>query len=440
MSKHENALTPWTPAPSLLLSATEPAELVAIACRGLSSRDRKSIVSAFASESYEMVSAFIWSKAAAVLKKQIAKLGMEFVGEMLRRPDLSEDSDPSTSIGDHDAIALAEDLGIINATEGMRLKHSLELVAHFAKLDQEEAEGVAMQREEAVSLLKTCMTAIFTQPDLEAAVKFADFRTALTERTFKPNDGDIEAVAGSPYFFKRITIGAVLAVVKAGKGAAKEHAIGNLNVLLPRIWADLRQPERWQVGQAYADANDSGDRSASTGLKTALLKVRGFDFVPETLRSSTFSEAAARVLLAHFGYNNYYNEPEPMSVLARLGSTVPRPAFPKCMEATLAVRLGNPWGHSTAAQPYAKEVLNGLRAEQWEYYLNQCLRGDRTVLDKLRSQDRPIQCWIALVKEFDLDKQEITEPTVRKLILASASGNSDRLRSAADKLRKDILE
>ena len=53
----------------------------------ISTRDTKSIISAFESGSYEMMATFVWSKAAAVLKKQLASLGMEFVGEMLRRQE-----------------------------------------------------------------------------------------------------------------------------------------------------------------------------------------------------------------------------------------------------------------------------------------------------------------------------------------------------------------
>jgi hypothetical protein len=102
--------------------------------------------------------------------------------------------------------------------------------------------------------------------------------------------------------------------------------------------------------------------------------VHGFDFVPESLRSTTFSEAAARVLAAHFGFNNYFNEIEPMAILAQLGTAIPKPAFAKSMEATLAVWLGNHWGYSWSAESHAEKVLNSLRAEQWSYYINECLR------------------------------------------------------------------
>jgi len=94
-----------------------------------------------------------------------------------------------------------------------------------------------------------------------------------------------------------------------------------------------------------------------------------------------------------FEMNNFYNEQEPMSHLADLGTAIPKPAFAKCLEATIAVWLGNYWGNSWAAEARAERILKSLRPEQWEYYINECLPRDRTVLDKLITSDKPINRW-----------------------------------------------
>jgi hypothetical protein len=59
-----------------------------------------------------------------------------------------------------------------------------------------------------------------------------------------------------------------------------------------------------------------------------------------------------------------------MATLANLGTAIPIPAFAKCMEATLAVRMGNYYGHSYGREKYSLLVLESLRPFQWEYYLN----------------------------------------------------------------------
>jgi hypothetical protein len=400
-------------------SAETPDDIVPYGRATLSKRDIQSILAGFNAQGYEMVSIFVWTKAAAALKKQLATLGMEFVGEMLGRPDLNDDSDPTAAIADHEVIALAEDLGMITATQALRLKQSLQLVTHFASKEQGEDEVEVMQREEAVSLLRTCITSILGKPRFEAAVQFADFRKRLGEHNLQAEDTDVAAIASSPYFFVRTTLSVLLSMVKTSKGATLEHAVGNTMVIVPKLWERIRSNERWQIGQAYAEVNAAGNRLASAGLKKALLDVRGFDFVPETLRSNTFTEAAARVLSAHFAFNNFYNEADPMATLANLGTAVPKPAFAKCMEATLAVRLGNRWGCANAAQAAAKQVLDRLRPAQWSYYFDECLPRDRTVLDKLASESQPVHRWCELIDEYGSLDSPPRDTFVKDLLAAS---------------------
>lgn len=437
MPDEPNQLAVWTPKDTVEIpsSADTPTEIVKYAVPTLTKRDMQAIVAGFHAEGYEMVSTFVWTKAAAILKKQVATLGMEFVGEMLGRPDLDDDSDPTSAIGDHEAISLAEDLGMITATQALRLKHSMQLVNHFAALAPDDQNNEEMEKSEAVSLLKSCITSILGKPSFEAAVRFADFRRSLTERRLEANDGDVLAIKGSPYFFIRTTLSVLLSSVKTAKGALKEHAVGNSTVLIPALWERFRGPEKWQIGQAYAEVNAAGNKLASAGLKKALLAVQGFDFVPETLRSNTFTETAAKVLSAHFAMNNFYNELDPMEALASLGTSIPMPAFAKCLEATLAVKLGNCWGHAYAAQLPADRVLKSITPTKWHYYFNECLPRDKTVLDKISEDDKPTQRWCGLVREF-LPRDLIAQtPQLDRLLKASLEGNTSKVNRIAETVR-----
>jgi hypothetical protein len=441
MINEDDRISVWIPSDVVDIprSAETPEAIVEYGAATLSKRDVQSIITGFRAEGYEMVSTFVWTKAAAALKKRVATLGMEFVGEMLGRPDLNEDSDPTTSIADHEVIALAEDLGMITATQALRLKQSFQLVTHFASSEETADVGDAMQKEEAISLLRTCITSILGKPRFEGAVQFADFRRRLGERTLQRDDVDVLAIVNAPYFFVRTTLSVLLSMIKVEKGAKLEHAVGNIMLLLPVLWKHLRETERWQVGQAYAEINAAGNRLASAGMKKALIDVQGFDFVPESLRSSTFTEAAARVLSAHFAPNNFYNEQEPMQTLAKLGTSIPMPAFAKCMEAILAVRLGNRWNIAFAAQPFAKQILDSLRPTQWEYYFNECLAHDRTVLDKLAYENNPVTRWFEVVDTYINQEFRPKKKLVGELLKESRrGGTADAVMDKAQKLRSQI--
>src|SRR5690606_15371573 len=119
------------------------------------------------------------------------------------------------------------DLGMITTTQALRLKHALELVTHFANAES-DGEGEGMNREEAVALLRACVTSILGKPQFDAAVQFTAFRRRLVETSLKNDDSDLIAISESPYFFKRTTLSILLAAVKGSQGAKLEHVVRNI--------------------------------------------------------------------------------------------------------------------------------------------------------------------------------------------------------------------
>jgi hypothetical protein len=430
-------ITLWEAKPAAVIAASET-DVVRITSKAiqLSERDTRQLVSGFRSGSYEMASTFVWSKTIAALKKQISSLGMEFIGEMLARPDIVDGTSIADAITDYEAISLAEDLGMVSTTDAMRLKHNLETVTHFASLDPSESDD-QMGSVEALHCLVSCVQSVLGQPQLQVADGFATFRKQLEKKTFKGDEPEMVNLENSPYFFQRTTLRVLLALLKSAEGAQLEHAADNTAVVLPLIWGRLKKPEMWQTGQTYAEVYAAGRKTATQALGKALLKVHGFDYVPENLRSSTFTQAASRVLLAHEGVNNYYNEPAPMQSLASLGTTIPMPAFPSCMTAALCVWLGNSFGHSWDAQPHARKLLSRLSQDKWEYYLNECLPSDNRILEKLVSTD-PQERWILLVKAFELATYRIKVKLVENLIKAGQAGHKSVLRSNAEALLRKL--
>ena len=433
-----NELALWQPKDVQILpaNAKKPAEIVPFA-RQLSTRDRNQVVHGFKAGNYEMAVNFVWIKAMASLKRELATVGMRFLGEMLGRPDLSEDVDVVDSITDREAIRLAEELGVVSLTEAMRLRQSQELVAHFSKLDPSliDAEGIEMEELEAITTLKTCVRNILGKPKIQVATEFVEFREALESRTLDSEDLQIKSLLTSPYFFRRLTISILLSVIDEASGAKLEHSLANMNVILPLLWDGLRDTEKWQVGRTYAEVHSEGKTTAMGGLRKALLKVEGFDFVPESLRSTTFMDAAEKVIKAHEGFDNFYLEEAPMKVLKRLGSIIPTPALPICSSAILAVRLGNRYGKSRYAYPIANNMLDRFTSDRWEYYLNQCLPSDIRILDKLL-YDNPRKEWFRLVAKYEFPNLNIKNRDVKSLISSAERNNHQRTEHYAKVLRQ----
>ena len=378
-----------------------PATIAGYATR-LRKKDREQILTAFEAKNFEMASVFVWSRSMALLKKQMSSLGSEFIGEMLQRPDIDEFTEIGTAVTDSEAISLASDLGVVTSTDALRLRHAQEIMSHLSELDEDDDdEYQAMTIDEALGCLRSCVQSVLGRPKLEVAHDFAKFRKQLEEKTFKAEDPEIAALFGSPYFYIKTTLSILLALAKTASGAQLEHAIRNLNIIMCSTWEELRKTEKWQIGQSYAELSAQGKKEAVKGLRSALVKVSGFAYVPETLRSNMYTKAAREELVAHESFSNYQNEQAPMRMLASLGTSIPNPAFPFCMSATLAVWLGNHYGHSWAAAQSAMSVLSKLSEARWAYYLDECLSGDHLILTKLMD-DQPVDRWIDLSKEVPI--------------------------------------
>jgi len=420
-------------------SLSDPSAIVGKALQ-LRDRERAQIAMNIEAENFELASSFVWMRTMALLKKQLAALGTEFIGELLQRPDIDEYADVGMSVSDAEAISLARDLGILTPLQTLRLLHSQAIVNHFSAVQNDPAgdQNEMMTRDEAVSCLRVCVQGVLGHENIGAAENFKLFRSKLEAETFTATSPEIVMLENSPYFFLRTAISILLAVFKTGKGAQLEHAARNALVIIPRFWKHLRAPEKWQIGQAYAVEFSEGRQDSVRALHAVLLEVAGFDFVPENLRSATFARVASAVISAHQGMNNFYNEPAPTRELASLGTSIPGPALAICMTAVLCVKLGNRYGKSNAAQSYADQILAGLSLDRWYYYLNGRLDQDRVILAEIMSE-KPASSWATLMSGLGLHPGKITHKDVRALIAVSLEGKLDRISSMAGALFRKTL-
>lgn len=95
------------------------------------------------------------------------------------------------------------------------------------------------------------------------------------------------------------------------------------NIEIPRIWEDLLSDNRSSTGFVYAEGTNLGNIPLVKALK-----VKGFDYVLESLWSNTSLKVANNLLTVHFEGNNFY------------------------------IKIGNGWGVSWEAQYTDKILIN----------------------------------------------------------------------------------
>jgi len=427
----------WQPENSgLPANAKQPSVIVNYALQ-LNGKDRKQILTAFENSHFEIGINYLWTKTEHALKKELSTVGISFLAEMLGRTDVDEDDDVEDILTTKDAIRLAEELGVISDTDAIRLRHSYELIIHFSRMDSDEGGTESINEAEAIASLHACVKGVLGRPKVEVAKKFVEFRNALEGETLSEDDSLVQMLGSSPYFFSKLTVSVLMNATKKNSGAKLEHVLANVNVLIPYLWESLRDPERWQVGHTYAEMYSEGKKNAFSGIKSALLKVNGFDYVPENLRSDTFIKAAEDIIKAHEGMNNFYNEPSAVRHLAKLGTTIPTPAFPACTTALLCVVLGNAYGSAWNAVSDAKKLVKSFTEDRWQYYFNQVLPSDTRILEKL-DQNKPVNNWIELFKEPKMSNLQIKNPKVSALIKASIEGDKAKIEKDSKRLLLDF--
>jgi hypothetical protein len=430
----KNKVMLWEPSAVMVVSdSTTDVKTIATAARQLRERERIQLVANFEAGHFEVASTFVWHRAMTILKKQLAKLGNEFIAELLQRPDIDNSTDIVSAISESEALSLAKDLGMLTPTQALRLSHSQEIVNHFASVDGDDELGLeeTLTKEEAVSCLRVCIQGILGQEKIDVAENFAEFRRKLEEKTFTAESPEIVRLLQSPYFFVRTAISILLTTIRTGKGAELEHASRNALVIVPMLWKKLKKPERWQIGQAYAMEFNEGHKESVKALHAILLSVKGFDYVPENLRSITFTRVASAVVAAHQGINNFYNEAGPMRELAKLGSSIPGPALAQCVTAALCVSLGNQYGAAWNAQEAAQEVLASLSSDRWIYYFDERLEADELILNKLAGGGKPLQNWLSIISSLGIDPGQLKTKQIKQLIIDTNAKNSAKVAKTA---------
>lgn len=392
------AVVPWHGPEGVAIPANkrDVSEIVPYAAQ-LTEADKKKISQAFEFESFDMASEYVWRRAMSKLKSTLSSMGIAFIGEMLGRDDINDSSSIENVLTDFDTIRLAESLGVISPTGAMKLRHAFESLSHFSNPQvKEELDYI-----EALSIIKNSIQFVLGDEDTYIPVDFKHIRDRLTSEPIELDDSQLQQLIQSPSFYIGTALRILISAIKNFDDAKLENSLYNTNIILPKIWDKLSEPDRFLIGSTYAKVASKGKRTAESGLKNALLKVNGFDYVPETIRSGTYKQVARSIIEAHFSFSNYHAEPAPVKRLEQLGSTIPKSALPECMQALICIYVGNRYGFSYSASPIAERQLSKISRERWQYYFDKVLHKDDIILEKL-TEDKPKERFVDFIQDNNL--------------------------------------
>lgn len=428
------SITPWnSPNGIIIPPETESISQLTSFVKALSPHEINKIEKACNNKLFDMATEYTWRRTINVIREKIISFGREFVLEMLGRT--GEQNDENDFLSEVDIINLAADLGFINKTARVLFLNYSELIQHYSSRDADSE----MDPFTAKSCIFNCIKYVLSMDEDNYDFSFTTFRDRLKLSKINNDDNLIDDLINTPYFYKRTTVRTLLNLAKSTSGAELENVFSNMITIIPSIWPYLLSDDRYPIGFAYTEAINKNNKDFVKALKSVLLKVKGFDYVPENLRSTTFIECAKNLLKTHNGFNNFHNEPSVAHLLSSLGTSIPGPAVGICITASLAVKLGNYYGHSFGAQEHVNDILKNISTDRWQYYFNQVLPGDTTILYKLAYQDNPISRWIAFLNDISISNISFTTKDIEELITNSKKGKAKLVKSIAQKLYNKLI-
>lgn len=394
----------------------------------LSENQKNQIIGAFNAKAYDMAAEYVWRKTITKLREAILNLGNDFIKELLQRSDSDDNLQIDSLLTDYNTINLAEQLGMISGEGALDLRQSLETLQFYFSSEASK-EGCYLGKLKVLNIVLACVNNILSKPNMQVALEFTQLRDKLLKEDIKEDDIEISQLKLSSLFFLRTVCTVLSSAIKTKQGAVLEHSVNNFKLIIPLIWNKLTDDDKWKIGFLYRDVVSEGNTKAANGVKIALLKNGGFDFVPENLRSQTFIKAAHNLIDKHFEYDNYYKEPRAIKELANLGTVIPEPALMQCMKAYILVYIGNFYGRSISAVDIAEKQLTLIRTEQWIQFFDRMLPYDQDLLGTLYSTSlKPIRNFYELLRTLGMNKLTMETSAGKQLYRAIILKNTVTIR------------
>ena len=430
-----NALTAYNRNTQVAFCKPETAFLTLFDCDNrivsiqLSEREQNAIVLNFKSGMHQMAAELTWIRTMSVLRKRLSFLGEEFIGDMLGY-DKPVYSDNLTEI---EAISLNYDVGFLRRDAKMELMHNSEQIKEYVSRQYQLIDDISMSKTNAMALIHNCIEFVLSDVRELSGLEFISTRERLKSELLSKDSDIIVEIQNGEYFGKRTILRSLINMARTENEKEKPFVYHNMNIIIPIIWKDLSESDKYSFGTTYAEISSSEKKDYVNVIKKILYNVQGYDYVPENLKSNSFIATAKNLINIHNGYNNFYNEPLAAKLLSSMGTIIPDPAIYECINAVLICITGNKYGVSDGAQIYLKKILDNMTALKWLLYFKDLPKNSDMMYQLGYVDDNVVSRWCDVVTNYQLNKLVINDSWTNQLVMASLNKNIVLIRTIAKK-------
>lgn len=370
---------------------------------------------------------YLWDETVSELRRRVAQYDISyFFDTAVASPDRRKrlkDADDLDKIDDSELINGSLQIDLLSDI-GYRHLDYIRYMRNWASAahpNQNEITGLQL-----VSWLETCIREVINLPLSNIVVQIKQLLSSI--KTTRLSQADAKEIS---VFFDRLTTEQADNLVLGLFGIyttpnSTQDARQNVQLLLPNLWPHVDEETKRQIGVRYGRfvASNAQDQKA---LARAFLEIiDGAAYMPEDLRVVEIASAIDSLLVAHRGFNNFYNEPPIARDIQRLigqFTSVPDAVLQTYVRGLTEVFVTNGNGVAWNAEPIYQDLIGKFDARQAT--LAVLAYADQTISSRLQFRLAK-QKFLELI---DLLEPKVTAPAVKELIgaIRSFTGSFDRL-------------
>jgi len=320
-------------------------------------------LAATASGLFDAALNYLWDETILQIRKRVSRYDLEFFydntvgGE--KRTRFSDEND-LVHLQDSELIRGAKEIGLISEIGFQHLEFISYMRNWASAAHPNQAEITGLQ---LIAWLETCIREVITLPLNATTTRIKALLSNIRKNTLTAEDADQITL-----FFEGIPKDQTHNLILAFFGIytrpeTDESLKANIKLLSDRLWQQLSDTAKNEIGLKYADFAAHGITPQRDLAREFLEIVNGQAYIPDDLRVVEIVTALDDLTRSHRGHNNFYNEPAFARELKRVVgdySKVPKSIEDKYILNLVEVFLTNGHGIASSANAIYEELINGM--------------------------------------------------------------------------------
>lgn len=382
---------------------------------------------------------FLWDETVLNLRQKVSNFDLGYffdstISDQKRRSNLHNEED-LVDLTDYELIEGCKKIGIISDIAYKHLDYIRDMRnwASAAHPNQSELTGLNL-----LSWLETCLKEVISKEPEQSAIETKRLLDNIRKNTLTKQDAE-----PIKEHIERLSVDRVTSLLCAIFGMYTDTNTSvtiknNIKLIAAKCWVIVSNEEKYKYGIKYNSFSVNADIERKKLAEEFLNIVGGSSFLPEDDLSLKILESVENLKNAHYGMNNFYNEPSHAKILLDYipeNGSIPKNIRYEYVKILVLVSVGNGWGISRSAKPYYDKMLNRFQEDEFKEFTN--LLFDDDILFRLKYRNCA-ESFIDLAKSFcGKTGNAITQ---RALDLITKSSPAQLPNLGKDSRFKDILK